>query len=488
MRISGARWIARVGAVVGLLLATAALGRLVPVADAARPLTTAFTDSVWYIGGPTWIQKTVATNAKVALIEVDWVSIEPTRPMGVDPTDPNGPEYRFGYLDQLVRQFEGTGISLAFLVSDAPQWAETPGGPTLLEANGAWEPDATAYGQMATALARRYSGSFPDPLYPGRTLPRVRYYQAWAEANFTIHLAPQWTQSGGTLVPNGPHMYRALLNSFYSGIKSVHSDNVVITTGFGPYGDPPGAVCGNGNYGNGCRMHPAAFARELLCLNGSALRRESCPNPAHFDAMAMDPYEVASPTTPALAADDVSAPDLGKLTRIMNKAVRAGTALPRAGKKLWVTEFSYDSSPPNPTGVSLATQARWLEEAFYLFWKQGVSTVVWYNVRDQAPVYDQATQNDYFSGVYYYNGGPKPSLEAFRFPFVVWPNGRVATVWGLSPRAGSLSVQRQKGRSWKTLFRLHVSAGAVFVRSISPSLHGKFRAVVNGEKSLVWSR
>lgn len=488
MRFSGARWTARIGVVVGLLLAIATLGLTAPAAFAARPLTTALTDSVWYIGGPTWIQKTVATRAHVALIEVDWVSIEPTKPpREIDPTDPNGPEYRFGYLDQLVRQFQGTGISLAFLVSDAPQWAEAPGGSPLLNANGAWEPNATAYGQVATALARRYSGSFPDPLNPGRMLPRVRYFQAWAEANFTIHLAPQWTQSGGRWVPNGPRLYRRLLNSFYAGIKSVRSDDVVITTGFGPYGDAAPGACANGEEGNGCRMHPAQFARELLCLHGSVLTVESCPNPAHFDVLAVDPYQVASPTTPAFNADDVSSPDIWKLTRILTKARRVRTALPRAGKPIWVTEFSYDSNPPNPGGVSLATQARWLEEVFYLFWKQGVSTVVWYLVRDQAPTYNQATENDYFSGLYYYNGGAKPALEAFRFPFIVWPNGRSATVWGISPRTGSLSVQRQSGRSWKTLFRLNLSAGSVFVRSISNSLHGHFRAVVNGEKSLVWT-
>jgi hypothetical protein len=199
----------------------------------------------------------------------------------------------------------------------------------------------------------------------------------------------------------------------------------------------------------------------------------------------MDPYQVASPTTPAFNTDDVSSPDLGKLKRILNKAVPLGLALPRRHKQLWVTEFSYDSNPPNPGGVSLSTQARWLEEALYLFWKQGVSTTVWYLIRDQAPIYNA---NDYYSGVYFYNGTPKPSLEAFRFPFVVWPSGRSATVWGISPRTGRLAVEHQLGGSWRTLFRIHVSASGVFVRTISAGLRGKFRAVVRGETSLVWNR
>jgi hypothetical protein len=215
------------------------------------------------------------------------------------------------------------------------------------------------------------------------------------------------------------------------------------------------------------------------------LQPESCPDPAHFDAIAADPYQVSSPTTRAFNIDDVSSPDLGKLTRVIKRASRLGRALPRGHKQLWVTEFSYDSRPPNPGGVSLATQARWLDEALYLFWKQGVSTVVWYLLRDQAPTFQP---NTYYSGLYFYGGAAKPSLEAFRFPLVVWPSGKRAVVWGIAPRSGRLSVQRRVRSSWRTLFRLRASAGHVFVRTISGKLRGSFRAVVGGESSLAWRR
>jgi hypothetical protein len=311
----------------------------------------------------------------------------------------------------------------------------------------------------------------------------VRFYQAWAEANFSIHLAPQWVQSGGSWVPASPAIYRNLLNNFYAGIKRAHSDNVVITEGSGPYGDVPGP-CASQSSGAGCRMPPAMFARELMCLHGHALALAPCANPPYFDAQAMDPYEVNGPTTHAFAADDVSAPDLGKLTRVANRAVRTGRALPRGHKQLWVTEFGYDSSPPNPQGVPAATQARWLEQAFYLFWKQGVNTAVWYLVRDQAGT-NYATS--YFSGVYFQNARRKPSFVAYRFPLVVMRSGRRATVWGISPRGGQVSVQRRAGRSWRTMFRSSPGAGNVFVRSIPAGRHGAYRAVVGPETSLTWN-
>jgi hypothetical protein len=468
-----------------LVLIAAAFALTAAPAGAARSMTRALTDNVWFYGSQ-WNQATTASGARLVLLEVDWESIEPKAPPpGIDPTDPAGPEYSFSSLDAAVRQVQSTGASVAFLVGVAPSWAETPGGPAAFEAAGAWEPNVTAYGQMATALARRYSGSYPDPLSPGRALPRARYYQAWGEANFSVHLAPQWVKSGGGWAPAAPTIYRNLLNAFYSGVKSVHSDNFVIATGFGPYGDPGPGACVSQTIGPGCRTKPALFAREMLCLQGQALKPQSCPSPAHFDALAIDPYEVGGPTTHAYAADDVSAPDLGKLTRIMNKAAAVGTALPRAHKQLWVTEFGYESRPPNPKAVSLAIQARWTAQVLYIFWTEGVSTAVWYQIRDPTATFSSI---DYYTGLYFFNGRPKPAAEAFRFPFVVLPAGRKVRAWGISPRSGRLTVQYQRGRSWRTLFRVRVGAGGTFVRNISPRLHGKFRAVVGGESSVVWNR
>jgi hypothetical protein len=457
-------------------LAFAALiGMAAAPAQAARPFNRAVTDDVWWTDGPTWIPKTVVAQPRVALLEIDWAGVEPSPPTpGWDPSNPSAPNYNFTYVDNQVRQWAHTGVSPAFLVTNAPAWA-TPGAPPIFVGYGSYRPNATAFGQLARALARRYSGSYPDPAHPGQNVPRVRYFQAWAEANFSVHLAPQWVRSGGSWVATSPDIYRNLLNAFYAGIKSVHSDNVVITAGFGPFGDPPG----------GNRIPPALFVRDLLCLNGRALSPAPCSNPAHFDALAIDPYEFAAPTQPAYNVDDVTAPDLGKLTRIVNKAVRTGRALPFGRKQLWVTEFSYDSNPPNPTAVSTATQARWLEQAFYLFWKQGVNTAVWYLIRDQAGTNYNL---NYFSGIYFHDGRRKPSFEAFRFPLVVMPSGRRADVWGISPRNGLLVVQRQRGSSWRTLFRVRASAGGVFTRSVSAQLRGNFRAVVGGESSLVWRR
>jgi hypothetical protein len=145
-----------------------------------------------------------------------------------------------------------------------------------------------------------------------------------------------------------------------------------------------------------------------------------------------------------------------------------------------VTEFGYESNPPNPGGNSLSTQARWLEQAFYIFWQEHVDTVVWYLLRD-APGDPSLV---YKSGVFFGNARAKPAYEAYRFPFVVMGTN----AWGITPRSGAIAVQRQQGRRWRTLFRVRGSAGNTFVHHISARQRGNFRAVVGGESSLVWRR
>jgi hypothetical protein len=458
-----------------LVLVGLAVVALLPSPARAEPhsMRRGFADDVWFTGGPKWLHRTEATGAQVVLLEVDWYSIEPHPPATKnDASNPAAPQFNFGYLDNVVRQFRGTGISVAMYLLYAPRWAEAKGGPAHAEAIGAWKPNAQAFGQAARALAGRYSGSYPDPLHPGHKLPRVRYFQAWSEENLSTHIQPQWRKQGKAYVPAAPAHYRQMLNDFYTGVKSVHHDNVVIIGGLAPYGGlRPGTP----------RMPPALFARSLMCLNGEALKPAPCPDPAHFDVIASDPYEIGSPTQRAYNRDDVTAPDLWKLTRVVRKAVHSGRALPRRHKGLWVSEFSYDSNPPNPYAVSTYTQARWLEEVFYVFWRQGVSTAIWYLIRDSG---GKRYVIDYFSGVYFHHGRRKPSFTAFRFPFVVMGS----TAWGISPEAGTVLVQRRSGHSWKTLFRKRVKADGVFTHSVPTSLHGSFRATVDGESSLVWKR
>jgi hypothetical protein len=343
-------------------------------------------------------------------------------------------------------------------------------------APGSWKPDARAFGDFATALARRYSGRYPDPVHPGSTLPLVRDYQGWNEPNLAIYLAPQWQRTAAGYQPASPALYRALLNAFYAGVKSVLPHAVVATAGFGPYGDAPG----------GQRIPPVQFVRGLLCIS-VLLKPLPCPAPAHFDALAQHTYAIRSPFWNALNADDVSIPDLNKLERPLAIAERSGRALPAGAKALWVTEVSYSSDPPNPRAVPMSTFDKWVAETLYELWSEGVSVVTWYLIEDQPPIPDYA--DTYQSGMYYINGQPKPAQRAFRFPLVVdtrHPNRPL--LWLRAPSAGSLVVDERVAGRWRQLFSRTVIRDQIVERQL-PRGQGRaaFRAGVGGDGSLVWS-
>ena len=200
--------------------------------------------------------------------------------------------------------------------------------------------------------------------------------------------------------------------------------------------------------------------------------------------LAHHPYSVGSPRRKAVNADDVSIPDMGKLTRLLRAAERTGGALPRRRHRLWVTEIAYDSSPPDPYGVPAAQHARYLEEAFFLLWRQGVDTITWYQISDGPPLPSYAASSQ--SGIYLADGRPKIAQRAFEFPFVAERANRTTIrVWGRSPIAGSLRIQRHVSNRWITVRKVRVKRHATFFVRIAgrrPSL----RARVGDRKSLIW--
>jgi hypothetical protein len=449
-----------------LLAVTAPAGAL-----AARPLAIGFLDGVFTSDdrGP-WLQRAVESGSDILRVDIGWNAA--TKP--VDARNPADPAYDFSRADAAIVDATARGLRVLASFTGAPRWAEGANRPASAE-TGSWKPDPAALEGYGAALARRYDGSFPDPARPGRTLPRVDAFQVWNEPNLDKYLAPQWS-AGKTFAP--AH-YRRMLTAFTNGVKSVRASALVVTGGTGPFGDP---------FPNGHRIMPARFVRELLCLRrskGRLLKTASCPSPARFDVLAHHPYSVGEPTRKALNADDVSIPDIGKLTRLLRAAERTGGALPRKRHRVWATEISYDSSPPDPQGVPAAQHARYLEQAFYLLWKQGVDTITWFQVRDQLPNPSYAASSQ--SGIYFADGRAKVAQRAFRFPLVAERASRASLrVWGRAPVAGSVRIERRTGSSWRLARTVRATRHGTFDVRIAARGRTSVRARAGGETSLAW--
>ncbi len=413
-------------------------------------------------------------GAELAYLGVSWSRIAPAKPAaGFDPADPADPGYDWATLDAAVRGAVSHGLRPLLEIGFAPTWAEGTNRPPLAP-RGSWLPQPAQLGLFAQALAARYSGSFVDPAAPAAgPLPRVRYFEVWAEENLSEHLNPLW--EGAKLV--APWHYREMLNAAYAGIHAADPGARVIVGGLAPYGD---AVAG------GSRIPPVWFWRSLLCLRGSRLRPAPCPDPAHFDIAAHNPIDVFGPDVGAVSPLDVSTPDVGRLTAIVRRAVATGRALPARPKPFWAPEIWWDSNPPDPGGVPLRRQADFLAESLFRLWRQGVSAVVWWYLRDQAPgaAGFAATQQ---SGLFFRDGRPKPAYRAFRFPFVAHRagNGRVL-VWGKAPRRGPLVVERRARSGWTPLLRPVAAGDRVFLARAEAKGPMRLRARQDGEPSLAW--
>ncbi len=406
-----------------------------------------------------------ATGASVVRIPVEWryiVSADP--PAGFDASDPGSPAYSFTAVDAAVRDTVAAGLTPLLVVTRAPAFAEAPNRWPYAYP-GSWAPDPVAFGEFATAVARRYDGSFPDPLLAGHALPRVRLLEAWNEPNLAHYLEPQWVAEGGRWRAFSPLLYRELLNALYAAVKAVAPTDTVIGAGLAPNGEPTGVG----------RMTPIRFLQGMLCLEVPV--RASCSDPPHFDVLSFHPLSFESPDLPAHSSQDVAITDIAKVTGLLGAAERMRTVQPRGSKPLWVTELNWESDPPAAHGVPGRLQAGWISRALHRLWVAGVGLADWQFLMDPYPDLTLATPTGGTvtvsrpAGLYSPGPGgeltgarPKPFLRGFTLPFdpLRVDRGHVR-VWALLMRPDQSALLQRQGRggAWRTIARLHAGRDAV---------------------------
>jgi len=421
-------------------------------AAASRPLRTAIVDPVTYSspGAALGFARTHAAGATLVRLNVPWASSGPagaTKPAGFDPSNPADPAYDFASLDQQVRLAAANGLQPVISFDTAPLWAQDqsphPGSYGGYTGNS-YKPDPQAVAQFAHALALRYGGAFAG-------LPRVRYWQLWNEPNLTGFLSPQFENGK----PFAAVWFRGMLNAFATAVRGVHSDNVVIAGGLAPIAIPEAATA------------PLQFMRTLLCMSAGQNPKPTCSDRSSLDAIALHPYTSGGPRHRAFEPDNVVLGDLPEAKKLLDAAAAAGHIRSTIRPELWVTEFTWDTRPadPNPLATPIGLQSQWTAEALYRMWKAGVTTVTWWLLRDLA-----WPQSPFQSGLYFRSGIDiahdiaKPTLKAFRFPFVTFRQRGGRLVWGRTPggRRGKVVVEQRLPARWKRLATLKANANGIF--------------------------
>lgn len=410
-------------------------------------------------------------------VSVFWRSVapsneSPTRP-DFDAADPAAyPDSAWVPYDRVVREAAARQIAVYFNpTSPAPNWATgTPERPDIDET---FNPDAAEFGQFVRALGTRYSGSYLG-------LPRVDYWGIWNEPNQPGWLTPQWVPapgpgSPGRMVEAAPRIYRALFDAAYAALAATgHGSDTILIGETAPKG--------LNVQGTTRAIKAGRFIRRLYCLNdvllpltGTAAEEQGCPtadptrafpaaHPGLFAATgyAHHPYElVFSPSRKPTDPDFLTVANTPRLSQLLARAFarygRRGQG-PRGAVPLYLTEFGYQTNPPDRFGVTPVRQQAYLDEAEYKTAKNpNVRTLSQFLLLDDVDI-----GRGFQSGLLFRDGRPKPAFATYRMPVHLpgrRPNrrGRLR-VWGMVRAAAPgerprVTVQARRGSrgGWRTV-------------------------------------
>ena len=362
---------------VAVLSAAAVSFTVTPRADASRNLLIGIYDEPSTLGRPDWaFPRYKALRIKVLRVNLYWGDVlgaaRVRRP--AQPTNPADPAYNWFIFDNTARRAQQNGIRLVFSILFTPRWA----GPRK---NAAPRRMADLR-NFAIAAARRYSGTYVA--VPGeRPLPAVRHWLAWNEPNNPVFLQPQFRRVGRRYAAWSPRIYSQMCNAIYSGVKAVNRANKVGC----------GVTAPRGN--NAARQSRPSISPIYFAQGMKRWR-------ARYDAYAHHPYYGERFETPTSrpAVKGSTAVLLGNINDLFRVIGR---------KRLWITEYGYQTKPERLFPVSFQQQARYVAQSFAIARRHPrIDMMLWFLLRD-----DPRIRSGWQSGFFTYRGRAKPSYRAF---------------------------------------------------------------------------
>jgi hypothetical protein len=372
----------RLGVLVATLVLAAGLG--VSAAAAQRHMLVGIQDdSQTVYGNPTTAFALLQSlHAEIVRINLQWGGKfgVAARRRPAHPQDPADPAYNWSLYDRAVRYAAQNGIQVLFTILFTPRWANGGKRANVPPRN------SNDLRNFAYAAAERYGGHYVPTNDTGAetALPAVKYWLAWNEPNNPIWLAQT---SGGHFV--SPRSYAKICSAIWTGVHY---------TNFGGEKVACGATAPHGNNAPRSTRPSVSPIGFLRALKKAGLR--------NFDAYAHHPYYGSpreSPTTKPPSASAITLANLSLLTAEVTRLY--------GPKRIWLTEYGYQTSPPDKQfGVSWATQARYLTQAYAIARRNPrIDLMLWFLLRDDSRVAD-----GWQSGLFTASGVRKPAYDAFR--------------------------------------------------------------------------
>ncbi len=345
--------------------------------------------------------------------------------------------------DDLVRFAREVDIDVLFNVTGpGPGWAHANPPRSLRKYAEAWRPDAGDYRDFVRAVAERYTGRLRDENAGRSKLPRVSTWTLWNEPNQAGWLAPQWGNDPdtGLRIPVAAKLYRTLYHKGRSALSAAgHGGDRILLGELAPQGNDRKAA--------NEPLTPGRFLREMFCVNanlrelrGRSARARDCDRfgATRATGFSHHPYtKNVSPTTGNPDEDWFTMANINELGALLDGISQATEGKVPAGLPLWMTEFGFESSPPDPhQGVSLDDGALWSNQGEFLAWTNPrIASQAQFLLNDAGPAPQhtpgsKAFWKTYQSGLLFANGDAKPAYQGYLFPFLVGRAGDSVTVWG----------------------------------------------------------
>jgi hypothetical protein len=325
----------------------------------------------------------------------------------LDATDPGDHAYHWALYDRIARYATTYHMQLMFSIVGTPRWANGGAKATVPPKS------MTALRQFAVAAATRYDGFFVPPAWqqqstlesPTEPLPVVNLWTAWNEPNNPQFLTPQYKRSHGKFVIASAIAYAKICNSIYTGIHSVTLQPGGLTSTTGKYLPTDEKVaCGvtdpRGNDAPKTKrpsVDPISF---LTAAHAAGMKT--------FDVYAHNPYASSGKEAPkyvpkGTGARRVQMGNLNTLLALIKKYY--------GPKHLWITEYGYQTNPPDKTvfGVSWKNQALYLKQSVAIARKNPrIDIFIWYLIQDEPNL------AGWQSGLETVTGKHKPAWNAFK--------------------------------------------------------------------------
>ncbi|MDX6658529.1 MAG: hypothetical protein QOH62_3322 [Solirubrobacteraceae bacterium] len=342
------------------------------------------------------------------------------------------PKLNWDRYDRLVRSTRQLGIVVYFDVTPpGPSWGHARAPRSERANQRTWKPKPSEFYKFVRAVGKRFDGTYKDENDKHARIPRVYVWSLGNEPNQGGWLTPQWEH--GKLA--SPRLYRSL---YFAGRRALNE------TGHGPDAVFIGetAPLGSSKRSSRSPVRPKTFIRQLLCAPGHT--DSGCSDfekfgPLQATAWAHHPYtKKLSPLQRDANADSITMANLNELPDLLD-TLSTQTAHIATGLPVISTEFGYETNPPDKySGIPLEKQADYLTLGDYLTYANPrVIGNTQFLLRDVPPLskYSKTSRHYWFtyqSGLLTRSGKPKPSAQAYVFPFLAQPTGTPLTssIWG----------------------------------------------------------